>query len=47
MGNKWNDISKVNLGTIYSGSLLPVFQIWVDVGYNISIETLSIKFSQQ
>ena len=26
---------------------IPVFQIWVDAGYSISIETISLKFSHK
>ena len=31
--------------TIYAEALLPLVQIWVDVGYSFSIEAMSIKFS--
>ena len=43
-GNTWNDISKVTLSTIYFDTLFPVIQIWVDVDYSISTETICIKF---
>ena len=47
LGNTWDDIYNVTLSTIYFDTLLPVFQMWVDVVYSTSIETISTKFSHE